>query len=331
MEQEEEPQQNEPPHSHSHSQSRCVTLPPGCRFHPSEELLLSYYLTNKNGTGNWNGNGGLGFDGSDLIRELDFYDYDPFELPDFACFAYGYGGRRRHWYCFTTVRVSRGERWKRKRKVKSGFWLRRGRVSNVNGVGENVVLGTRTRFVFYMGDSAKNGARTDWVLYEYALIDHVMASFVLCRVFSKPRYKNSASDIGLSCCAEESVSAVRHIGIQHDEHVKLDAVEAKVCDDISIDHNNEICAGGNSDNQVKNAHDIDALRCLAGPQGSQQLSIANFYVSNNLKSLVRNGAISVGESFSVSIFFTITFPLFRFAGFENSFICCWLRAPFFSC
>ncbi|XP_057721058.1 NAC domain-containing protein 71-like isoform X2 [Arachis stenosperma] len=270
MEQEEEPQQNEPPHSHSHSQSRCVTLPPGCRFHPSEELLLSYYLTNKNGTGNWNGNGGLGFDGSDLIRELDFYDYDPFELPDFACFAYGYGGRRRHWYCFTTVRVSRGERWKRKRKVKSGFWLRRGRVSNVNGVGENVVLGTRTRFVFYMGDSAKNGARTDWVLYEYALIDHVMASFVLCRVFSKPRYKNSASDIGLSCCAEESVSAVRHIGIQHDEHVKLDAVEAKVCDDISIDHNNEICAGGNSDNQVKNAHDIDALRCLAGPQGSQQ-------------------------------------------------------------
>ncbi|MED6149580.1 hypothetical protein PIB30_063835 [Stylosanthes scabra] len=311
MEQEEEPQQNELPHSHC--QSRSVTLPPGCRFHPSEELLLRYYLKNKNGTGNWNVNGGgLGFDGSDLIRELDFYGYDPFELPDCACFAYGSGGRRRHWYCFTTVRVSRGERWKRERKVKSGFWLKKGRVSNVNGGVGNVVLGTRTRFVFYLGNSVKNSAKTDWVLYEYALIDHVMASFVLCRVFSKPRYKNSASDIGLSCCAEESGSAVRHIGIQHDEHVRSDAVDLKVCDDTSIDKNNEICPGENIDNQIKNAHDVDTLQYSAGPQGTQQLSIANFYISNNLKSLVRNGAISVGSQLAFLSSLQLPFPLLSF-------------------
>ena len=105
----------------------------------------------------------------------------------------------------------------------------------------------------------------------------MQASFVLCRVFVKPRYKNSASEIGLSCCAEESASAVRHIGVQHDEHVTSDVVEAKVCDDSSIDRKNEIsvhplrCASEN-EHQVMNARDSGAtFQCSVDPQGSQQV------------------------------------------------------------
>ena len=56
--------------------------------------------------------------------------------------------------------------------MKSGFWLRKGKVTNVMGNGGNVVLGTRTRFIFSAGSSIKNAKRTDWVLYEYALVDH---------------------------------------------------------------------------------------------------------------------------------------------------------------
>lgn len=149
------------------SRSQCASLPPGCRFFPSEEQLLCYYLTNKNSRGNKDGN----FCGCDLIREIDLYDHDPFELPDIASFSYGYRGRKRHWYCYT-VRAVKGNRPKI-RKVKSGYWMRQGRVRDVLNSGGKVVLGTRTSFVFYVGNSLEDAVRTDWMLYEYALIDHL--------------------------------------------------------------------------------------------------------------------------------------------------------------
>ncbi len=68
----------------------------------------------------------------------------------------------------------------------------------------------------------------------------LQASFVVCRVFAKSRAGNSISDNGLSSCAEEGVSAVRHIGIQHDEYFTSDTVEAKLHDDNSVDRNSEI-------------------------------------------------------------------------------------------
>ena len=53
-----------------------------------------------------------------------------------------------------------------------------------------------------------------------SLLKHVFvylqASFVLCRIFAKSRPRNTISENGLVSCAEESVAAVRHIGIQHD-------------------------------------------------------------------------------------------------------------------
>lgn len=48
------------------------------------------------------------------------------------------------------------------------------------------------------------------------ILIYLQASFVLCRVFNKSCPRNSISENGLVSCAEESFSAVRHIGIQHD-------------------------------------------------------------------------------------------------------------------
>jgi hypothetical protein len=82
------------------------TLPPGCRFYPSHQQLVCHYLTNKNGNGNSNPRIDDSVNGYDLIRELELYNYEPFELPGTACFSYGCGGRKRHWYCYT-VRVAK--------------------------------------------------------------------------------------------------------------------------------------------------------------------------------------------------------------------------------
>lgn len=56
----------------------------------------------------------------------------------------------------------------------------------------------------------------------------MQASFVLCRVFVKSRAGKSVSENVLSFCAEESVSAVRHIGTQHDGFLTTDNLEPKI-------------------------------------------------------------------------------------------------------
>ncbi|XP_028772567.1 NAC domain-containing protein 71-like isoform X2 [Neltuma alba] len=258
-----------------------ASLPPGCRFYPSEEQLLCYYLSNKNAGGN--------FHGCDLIREIDLYDYDPSRLPEIACFSYGYRGRKRHWYCYT-ARVLKGARGKT-RMVKTGYWMRKGGARNVLNGGGNVVLGTRTTFVFYLGSSSKNASRTNWMLYEYALVDHLKASFVICRVFSKACHKNSVSENGICSCAEESFSAIRHIGIQHDGYVPPDMVETQMRGDGSIDRKIPVSPltppSELDDNQIAAASaSVATFQCCAGPQDSQ---------TENVSGLPGGGAIFVGE------------------------------------
>ncbi|KAJ9186763.1 hypothetical protein P3X46_002300 [Hevea brasiliensis] len=216
------------------------SLPPGCRFYPSDQHLLCYYLTSKNHTNIDADDGNRNVSGYDLIKELDLYSHEPFDLPENACYAYGCGGRKRHWYCYTNVRFLSEGRGGRSRRAKGGYWRRSGRVRNVVEPGGKVVVGTRTRFVFYLENSVKNATRTDWVLYEYSLNDHVKASYVLCRVFFKSRGGNSISENMLSSCAEESVSAVRHVGIQHDGFLTPDIVEAKVHQSSTVDRKNDL-------------------------------------------------------------------------------------------
>lgn len=140
-------------------------LPPGVRFYPSEEELVGHYLGGKNAEA---GGGGRP-EGNDLIGELDLYGYDPFGLPDSACYAYGVGGRKRHWFFYTAGGASRERGGKR--KARNGFWMRKGRMRVVLGRGGRRVLGTRMKFVFYLGNSVRDAVRTNWVLYEYAPLD----------------------------------------------------------------------------------------------------------------------------------------------------------------
>ncbi|MBA0775293.1 hypothetical protein Gotri_010447 [Gossypium trilobum] len=179
-------------------------FPPGCRFYPSEEELLNHYLTGKNSS--------VAADRADA---------------------------RRHWFCYTKSKGGRG-----RRRAKGGFWRKIGKVRDVFD-GGNVKLGARTKFVFYEMNSVKAAVRTPWIMYEYALLHRhkVKASFVLCRVFIKSRARNSVSENVLSC-AEETVSAIRHIGIQHDGFLRPDTLEAEINgDDFTKELDDPITTG----------------------------------------------------------------------------------------
>ncbi|XP_060199410.1 NAC domain-containing protein 19-like [Lycium barbarum] len=205
------------------------SLPPGTRFYPSDQQLISYYLSSKNRSDHRSDFG------INLIQEIDFYNYDPFNLPDSACFRYGRGGRKRHWFCFVAARVLK------RRAGTGGYWKKRGRVKDVVGEGAGkVVVGTRKSFVFYSRDcGTKSGVKTDWLMYEYALAGHPMASFVLCRVFIKSRHENNLSGHVFSSYGEETVATVRHVGIQYDG-TAASVTDSKMHDEDTIDQENDV-------------------------------------------------------------------------------------------
>ncbi|KAG6591388.1 NAC transcription factor 29, partial [Cucurbita argyrosperma subsp. sororia] len=192
------------------SSSSC--LPPGCCFSPSDEQILCFYLPNKTTASispNSLANGVS--PGYNLIKDLDPFDYDPFDLPESACFSYGSRGRKKHWYYYSVSVFSE----KRERiRMKSGYWRRKRRAREAI-IHRGVVLGMKTSFVFYWGNSIENAVKTNWIMYEYALGDHFKASFVLHRVFVRG-WGHGISGNGLSAYGDGSVSAVCHNGNQQD-------------------------------------------------------------------------------------------------------------------
>jgi hypothetical protein len=131
-------------------------LPPGVGFAPSDELLVSYYLANKNNEEVQN------FNGSDLIKELNLYQYDPLELPLSPSFFFRHP---REFYCFT-AKVD-----EQRRHCKIGFWMRKGVVRDICGV-DNVVVGKKSLFMFYIGNSPQNAIKTSWTMYEYTQVNN---------------------------------------------------------------------------------------------------------------------------------------------------------------
>ncbi|KAL9674237.1 hypothetical protein QQ045_030507 [Rhodiola kirilowii] len=160
-------------------------LPPGCRFFPTEQQLLRYYLPGKNSLLNDS------YDAS-LISEFDVLGHDPVELVGIEGFEFGVGGRRMHWYCY----APRVDRKRRRRRTRGGYWKRKGMVRDIMGE-DGVVIGRRSDYLFYLkgGFGAKCGVLTDWVVYEYALIEeekNMCKDFVLFRAFEKPRERKDA-------------------------------------------------------------------------------------------------------------------------------------------
>ncbi|XP_058768070.1 NAC domain-containing protein 71-like [Vicia villosa] len=119
-------------------------LPLGVVFIPNDEILIGYYLANKNKEDLHI------FNGSHMIKEMTLYDSDPFELSPASSYSI-YNGRHWHWYCFTT-KIN-----EERRHCKTGFWKKKGNVQ-----------------------------RTNWAMYEYALVDNTQAGFVLSRIFDCP-------------------------------------------------------------------------------------------------------------------------------------------------
>ncbi|PSS11618.1 NAC domain-containing protein [Actinidia chinensis var. chinensis] len=153
-----------------------ATLPPGFRFHPTDEELVGYYLKRKVE--------GLAIE-LEVIPVIDLYKFDPWELPEKSFLP----KRDMEWFFFCPRDRKYPNGSRTNRATRAGYWKATGKDRKV--VCQSSVTGYRKTLVFYRG-RAPMGDRTDWVMHEYRLCDNLsqgspsfQGAFGLCRVVKK--------------------------------------------------------------------------------------------------------------------------------------------------
>ncbi|XP_065847194.1 NAC domain-containing protein 30 [Euphorbia lathyris] len=151
-------------------------VPPGFRFHPTEEELVGYYLKRKINS--------LKFD-LDVIADIDLYKIEPWDIQGRCKLGYD---EQTEWYFFSHKDRKYPTGTRTNRATAAGFWKATGRDKAV--LSKNKIIGMRKTLVFYKG-RAPNGRKSDWIMHEYRLQTSEHAppqeeGWVVCRAFKKP-------------------------------------------------------------------------------------------------------------------------------------------------
>ncbi|KAG2555103.1 NAC domain-containing protein 105-like [Panicum virgatum] len=155
------------------SMESCV--PPGFRFHPTDEELVGYYLRKKVASQKID---------LDVIRDIDLYRIEPWDLQEHCGIGYE---EQNDWYFFSYKDRKYPTGTRTNRATMAGFWKATGRDKAVHD--KNRLIGMRKTLVFYKG-RAPNGQKTDWIMHEYRLETDENAppqeeGWVVCRAFKK--------------------------------------------------------------------------------------------------------------------------------------------------
>ncbi|CAO2206837.1 unnamed protein product [Urochloa humidicola] len=159
-------------------------LMPGFRFHPTDEELVSFYLKRKIQQKPIS---------IELIRQLDIYKYDPWDLPKLA----STGEKEWYFYCPRDRKYRNSVR--PNRVTAAGFWKATGTDRPIYSSEGTKCIGLKKSLVFYKGRAAR-GMKTDWMMHEFRLpslndpslpkrpIDKTIPlndSWTICRIFKK--------------------------------------------------------------------------------------------------------------------------------------------------
>ncbi|XP_020254522.1 LOW QUALITY PROTEIN: NAC domain-containing protein 68-like [Asparagus officinalis] len=156
-----------------------LNLPPGFRFHPTDEELVVHYLCRKATYQRLP---------APIIAEVDLYKFNPWDLPEKALFG------QREWYFFTPRDRKYPNGSRPNRAAGQGYWKATGADKPVSPAGSKKPLGIKKALVFYSG-KAPRGIKTDWIMHEYRLADTNRSAnkkgslrlddWVLCRLYNK--------------------------------------------------------------------------------------------------------------------------------------------------
>ncbi|KAL0682582.1 hypothetical protein Bca4012_049429 [Brassica carinata] len=162
-----------------------VSMPPGFRFHPTDEELVIYYLKRK-------------INGRtielEIIPEIDLYKCEPWDLPGKSLLP----SKDLEWFFFSPRDRKYPNGSRTNRATKAGYWKATGKDRKVTSHSRTV--GTKKTLVYYRG-RAPHGSRTDWVMHEYRLEEQecdsksgIQDAYALCRVFKKSALANKLEE-----------------------------------------------------------------------------------------------------------------------------------------
>lgn len=147
-------------------------LPPGFRFHPTDEELITYYLTNKVSDFSFS---------SRAITDVDLNKCEPWDLPAKASMG------EKEWYFFSLRDRKYPTGMRTNRATEAGYWKTTGKDKEIFRGG--LLVGMKKTLVFYKGRAPK-GEKTNWVMHEYRLEAKLgfkpsKEEWVVCRIFQK--------------------------------------------------------------------------------------------------------------------------------------------------
>ncbi|KAL6541287.1 hypothetical protein OROHE_010995 [Orobanche hederae] len=128
-----------------------MELPPGFRFHPTDEELITHYLSRKIVV--------AGFT-SIAIGEVDMNKVEPWDLPWRAKL----GEKEWYFFCVRDKKYPTGLRTNR--ATASGYWKATGKDKEI--LRGRTLVGMKKTLVFYRGRAPK-GEKSNWVCHEYRL------------------------------------------------------------------------------------------------------------------------------------------------------------------
>lgn len=202
-----------------------LRLPPGFRFHPTDEELVLQYLKRKVSASPLP---------ASIIPDVDVCKADPWDLP---------GDKKQERYFFSTREAKYPNGNRSNRATVSGYWKATGKDKPIvvapgggrtTNSGPGIVVGMKKTLVFYRG-KPPHGSRTDWIMHEYRLVHahtttttsplkknlvqktgEATGDWVLCRIFLKKRNnaasKNDIEEEEQVVCVEEDCR-IRNAGI----------------------------------------------------------------------------------------------------------------------
>uniref|UniRef100_A0A0E0LQM2 NAC domain-containing protein n=1 Tax=Oryza punctata TaxID=4537 RepID=A0A0E0LQM2_ORYPU len=181
-------------------------VPPGFRFHPTEEELLNYYLRKKVASEQID---------LDVIRDVDLNKLEPWDIQERCKIG---SGPQNDWYFFSHKDKKYPTGTRTNRATAAGFWKATGRDKAIYNAVHRI--GMRKTLVFYKG-RAPHGQKSDWIMHEYRLDDPAAADtatptvtaaasaaamaasdagqedgWVVCRVFKKKHHHKEAGSGG---------------------------------------------------------------------------------------------------------------------------------------
>ncbi|XP_006660793.1 NAC domain-containing protein 92-like [Oryza brachyantha] len=153
------------------------SLPPGFRFHPTDEELITYYLRQKIADGGFTAR---------AIAEVDLNKCEPWDLPEKAKMG------EKEWYFFSLRDRKYPTGVRTNRATNAGYWKTTGKDKEIftgQPPATPELVGMKKTLVFYKG-RAPRGEKTNWVMHEYRLHSKSIPKsnkdeWVVCRVFAK--------------------------------------------------------------------------------------------------------------------------------------------------